>query len=417
MSADGYLYTWGYGDGGWLGIGPGSNSNSSKTTATDPTAEPPLTPKGTLAWSPQPLLLNGHPSSAAATPDTSRPLHSSQGPSAAAAANGSGEVCSFDSSHNAFIPQLVAGTGASETQFTHVVCGGSHLLMLAIARPPPTTVTADAASSMHSRAPSNTDAADSASDDLFSTANVRAIAAQTAAARSALAAADAAAAATPPPQQQQRQLPPRPRVPGKGGGKGVGGFPGAGGGGRYAGRGPTPRETPPQIRAYRQLYQQQQQQEQYGESGDQQWTGDYSNAQSWEQAGDQSWGQGEQQSWEESEQQHTSGVDSIMNGGSFGQRPSPYRTTPSASPPGVHASSSHRGTGEDDYNNNNVQEDDDDDDDDGLPMDEASKRRRLIFSNVRHGRLDAVEAVLAGGEFDIDEQDENGTLAMEYCPC
>jgi hypothetical protein len=158
---------------------------------------------------------------------------------------------------------------------------------------------------------------------------------------------------------------------------------------------------------------QMQMQDGYGESGDQAWNGDYSNAQPWEQSGgDQSWGQGEQQeSWEESEQQTSSGIDSLMHGSSFGPRPSPFRATPSASSPGDIVSganaSSHRAAEGGDHNDD-VDDDDDYDDDAGLPMDEASKRRRLIFSNVRHDRLEAVEAVLSAGEFDIDEQDENG---------
>eukprot|EP00616_Rhizochromulina_sp_CCMP1243_P013771 CAMPEP_0118993936 /NCGR_PEP_ID=MMETSP1173-20130426/55968_1 /TAXON_ID=1034831 /ORGANISM="Rhizochromulina marina cf, Strain CCMP1243" /LENGTH=199 /DNA_ID=CAMNT_0006945195 /DNA_START=33 /DNA_END=628 /DNA_ORIENTATION=+ len=80
LSADGYLYTWGYGDGGWLG---------------QPRNKAPLVEPG---------------------PPTVK----------------HGETCSFDSGLNHFLPNLV--NDLSDIQVTSVTCGGAHTVMLAIAR-------------------------------------------------------------------------------------------------------------------------------------------------------------------------------------------------------------------------------------------------------------------------------------------
>ena len=96
VSADGYLYTWGYGDGGWLG-------QSSDTTG-------------------------GAGSVASGTKQQKRVMVEPGAPPT----QKHGETCSFDSDHNNFQPALV--TDLTEMQVTHVACGGSHTIALAIAR-------------------------------------------------------------------------------------------------------------------------------------------------------------------------------------------------------------------------------------------------------------------------------------------
>jgi len=106
LSADGYLYTWGYGDGGWLGVEKPSN--------------PPLGivddgPGGTSQGK----------SNASGSGSGSGGVHNKSGVDE--------DICSFDSAHNELVPTMV--TALKEYQVTQVFCGDSHMISLSIARP------------------------------------------------------------------------------------------------------------------------------------------------------------------------------------------------------------------------------------------------------------------------------------------
>ena len=130
VSADGYLYTWGYGDGGWLG----QESPKGESTPSDPSLAPhiPHVPHVThVPPTSRPTLLTRHNHTNLPTcAGGDAPMVEPGPPSAQKQA----ETCSFDSAHNNLLPGLVPAL--ANNQVTEVACGGGHLIALSITRPP-----------------------------------------------------------------------------------------------------------------------------------------------------------------------------------------------------------------------------------------------------------------------------------------